>query len=142
MSPPRSDETERWYSSVYMAVQEIPRGKVTTYGHIARLICERKQHHFVGQALKYLPEPRDAYGNVHVFNHGNVPWQRVVASKGMVPKRYVSYDPSGAGRQAQRLRAEGVEVIDVNGEFLVDLKGFGWFPERLPSEEGDRDEEG
>ena len=27
---------------VYMAVQEIPYGKVTTYGHIARLIGERK----------------------------------------------------------------------------------------------------
>ncbi|KAF8453637.1 6-O-methylguanine DNA methyltransferase [Terfezia claveryi] len=139
MSRPRSDETERWYSSVYMAVQEIPHGKVTTYGHIARLIFEPQRPRQVGQALKYLPEPRDASGNVHVFNHGNVPWQRVVASNGVVPKRD---DPSGAGRQAQRLRAEGVEVTEVNGEFLVDLKGFGWFPERLPSEGGDGDEEG
>ena len=38
----RSDEAEQWYSMVYMAVQEIPYGKVTTYGHIARLIGERK----------------------------------------------------------------------------------------------------
>ena len=38
----RSDEAERWYSMVYMAVQEVPYGKVTTYGHIARLIGERK----------------------------------------------------------------------------------------------------
>lgn len=45
-------------------------------------------------------------------------------------------DPSGAGRQAQRLRAEGVEVMEFNGEYCVDLKSrFGWFPERLPSDE-------
>jgi len=44
----------------------------------------------VGQALKYLPEPRDADGNENVFNHGNVPWQRVIASTGVVPQRYVS----------------------------------------------------
>ena len=42
MTRQRSDEAERWYSMVYMAVQEIPYGKVTTYGHIARLIGERK----------------------------------------------------------------------------------------------------
>ena len=46
----------------------------------------------VGQALKYLPdEGRDAEGNESVFSHGNVPWQRVVASTGVVPKRYVWY---------------------------------------------------
>ncbi|KAF8427779.1 6-O-methylguanine DNA methyltransferase [Tirmania nivea] len=133
----RSDDAERWYSSVYMAVQEIPRGQVTTYGHIARLVGEPQRPRQVGQALKYLPE---RCGSETVFNHENVPWQRVVASTGAIPQRE---DPSGAERQAQRLRAEGVEVTEANGEFLVDLKGrFGWFPERLPSEERDGDEDG
>jgi len=35
-----------------------------------------------------------------------------------------------------------VEVTEVNGEFLVDLKGrFGWFPETLPSEGEEEGEE-
>ncbi|KAF8473161.1 6-O-methylguanine DNA methyltransferase, partial [Kalaharituber pfeilii] len=113
---------------VYMAVQEIPYGKVTTYGHIARLICERKQSEQVGQALKYLPVP-----GIAEFHHDNVPWQRVISSTGVIPRRD---DPSGARRQALRLRAEGVQVTEANGEFLIELNSdFGWFPARLPSEE-------
>ena len=39
---PRSDEAEWWFNAVYEAVQEIPYGKVTSYGHIARLLGKRK----------------------------------------------------------------------------------------------------
>ena len=39
---PRSDEAEAFFYGVYSAVQEIPYGKVTTYGHIAALIGTRK----------------------------------------------------------------------------------------------------
>lgn len=38
----RSDEAEWWFNAVYEAVQEIPRGYVTSYGHIARLLGKRK----------------------------------------------------------------------------------------------------
>lgn len=38
----RSDEAEWWFNAVYEAVQEIPRGHVTSYGHIARLLGKRK----------------------------------------------------------------------------------------------------
>lgn len=37
----RSDEAEWWFTAVYQAVQEIPHGKVTSYGHIARLLGRR-----------------------------------------------------------------------------------------------------
>lgn len=39
---PRSDEAEFWINAVYAAVQEVPIGKVTTYGHIALLLGQRK----------------------------------------------------------------------------------------------------
>lgn len=39
---PRSDEAEWWFTAVYQAVQEIPYGKVTSYGHIARLLGRRE----------------------------------------------------------------------------------------------------
>jgi methylated-DNA-protein-cysteine methyltransferase-like protein len=38
---PRSEEAEWWANAVYSAVQEIPAGKVTSYGHIALLLGER-----------------------------------------------------------------------------------------------------
>lgn len=38
----RSDEAEWWFNAVYEAVQEIPMGRVTSYGHIARLLGRRK----------------------------------------------------------------------------------------------------
>ena len=38
---PRSEEAEWWANAVYQAIQEIPAGKVTSYGHIARLLGER-----------------------------------------------------------------------------------------------------
>lgn len=39
---PRSDEAEAFFYGVYSAIQEIPYGKVTTYGHIAHLVGTRE----------------------------------------------------------------------------------------------------
>ncbi|GLA69299.1 hypothetical protein AtubIFM55763_009251 [Aspergillus tubingensis] len=38
---PRTDEADHFINAVYSAVQEIPRGRVTTYGHIATLLGYR-----------------------------------------------------------------------------------------------------
>jgi len=38
----RTDEAEAFFHAVYSAIQEIPHGKVTSYGHIARLIGTRE----------------------------------------------------------------------------------------------------
>lgn len=37
----RSDEAQAFFHAVYSAVQEIPQGKVTSYGHIAKLVGTR-----------------------------------------------------------------------------------------------------
>jgi hypothetical protein len=39
---PQTEEAAAWFAAVYQAVQEIPHGKVTSYGHIATLIGYRK----------------------------------------------------------------------------------------------------
>lgn len=39
---PRSEEAEMFFYAVYSAVQEIPPGKVTSYGHIAWLVGTRQ----------------------------------------------------------------------------------------------------
>ncbi|MCJ1263004.1 hypothetical protein MMC22_002874 [Lobaria immixta] len=112
----RSDEAEWWFNAVYEAVQEIPRGYVTSYGHIARLLGKRT-------------EP--------FFHDDNVPWQRVINAKGIISPR----GPGGAARQAAALRREGVTVDPGPlGELTVDLVAFGWFPSTLPSEEAEASE--
>jgi O6-methylguanine-DNA--protein-cysteine methyltransferase len=37
-SMPQTEEAAAWFAAVYQAVQEIPHGKVTSYGHIATLV--------------------------------------------------------------------------------------------------------
>lgn len=38
----QSEEVFLWYTVVYEAIQEVPRGRVTTYAHIARLVGKRE----------------------------------------------------------------------------------------------------
>ncbi|KAK2625853.1 hypothetical protein QTJ16_005165 [Diplocarpon rosae] len=146
---PRTDEAEAFFDAVYTAVQEIPYGKVTSYGHIARLIgtpvsprrtnsslnntkassISAQRPRQVGMCLKHLsPDP------THTFHNNNVPWQRVINSKGVISPRNRAH-PSGAASQARALRSEGVTVSTGSfGELSVDLGEHGWFPRQLPSE--------
>ncbi|OJD33091.1 mgmt family protein [Diplodia corticola] len=137
---PRSEEAAAWFAAVYQAVQEIPRGTVTSYGHIARLVGRPECPRQVGVSLKHLPSPGDTEqaggsngdgGSGPRWHSGNVPWQRVINSKGVISPR----GPGGASRQAAALRREGVHVGRGSlGEYLVDLAAYGWFPSELPSE--------
>ncbi|KAK6543306.1 hypothetical protein TWF694_000062 [Orbilia ellipsospora] len=131
---PRSDEAEAFFVAVYEAIQEIPYGKVTSYGHIARLTGYPSRPRQVGVAVKHLPESQE-----NEFNSSNVPWQRVINSQGVISQREIA---SGMQRQADVLRGEGVTVnTDRQGQLWVDLKEFGWFPKVLPSRIGEEDED-
>ncbi|KAE8452873.1 hypothetical protein EG329_013145 [Mollisiaceae sp. DMI_Dod_QoI] len=124
---PRTDEAEAFFYAVYSAIQEIPYGKVTSYGHIARLIGTPQRPRQVGICLKHLSTDPTAS-----FHQNNVPWQRVINSAGKISPRH----PSGAATQAQALRGEGVIVNTTSlGEYTVSLAEYGWFPRQLPSEE-------
>ncbi|KAK1991566.1 6-O-methylguanine DNA methyltransferase [Colletotrichum falcatum] len=125
---PRTDEAEAFFHAVYAAVQEIPVGRVTTYGHIARLVGTPDRPRQVGICLKHLPADPSSR-----FNDGSVPWQRVINAKGAISPRS---QPSGARSQAAALEAEDVQVSrSATGEFRVDFETYGWFPDVLPSEE-------
>ena len=51
--------------------------------------------------------------------------------------RWLSSRPEGTRNQADAIAAEGVEVTRGNlGEYQIDLTKYGWFPDVLPSEEG------
>lgn len=115
-----------------MTVQEIPLGKVTTYGHIAKLIGKPLCARQVGQTLKHLPNSPTADPDEVVYHTENVPWQRVVSAGGIIPRRD---DPGAAQRHALKLREEGVEVGTMSdGRGTVDLMVCGWFPEQVDLE--------
>ena len=116
----RQDEARAFHYAVYEAVQLIPQGRITTYGHIAKLIYKPRNSRQVGQALKFLP--REGQEHEYPYSTANVPWWRVVSSAGVISPR----DGGAVQLQADLLRQEGVEV---DGNNKLKLSEFGWFPE-------------
>ena len=99
---------DTFFEQVYRVARCIPRGKVATYGQIARLLGQPRAARTVGWALHSLPEGRD------------VPWQRVINSRGMVS---LGSDRQGAAVQRILLEGEGVAF---NERGRVDLSLYGW----------------
>ncbi|TFK25124.1 MGMT family protein [Coprinopsis marcescibilis] len=110
-------DSAEFHAAVYDKVREIPAQRVTTYGHIAKLIGMPRHARHVGQALKFLSPQTNP----------PVPWHRVIGASGTISSR----GPGTGGAQNQRgvLEAEGVEVTTGRtGEMRVDLSRWGWFP--------------
>ena len=100
---------------VYKAVKRIPRGKVSTYGQIARVIGNPRASRGVGFALHRNPYP------------GVVPCHRVVKKSGGLAEGFIF---GGPGEQRSMLEAEGV-IFCENEEDRVDMeKCFFDFKER------------
>jgi methylated-DNA-protein-cysteine methyltransferase related protein len=136
----QSDEASWWFHAVYSAIQQIPYGRVTSYGHIAVLLGFPKRARQVGVCLKHLPDYDPTDPDQFYFHGDNVPWQRVINSKGGISPR--GDGGLAANRQAVKLREEGVEVLEGRGmeEAHVDFSVYGWFPDRLPNDEDDDDQ--
>jgi methylated-DNA-protein-cysteine methyltransferase-like protein len=85
---------DSFFTNVYRAVRAIPRGRVATYGQLARWLGVPRGARAVGWALRALPATQTA----------RVPWHRVVSAGGRIAVR------GGAGPELQRrkLKAEGV----------------------------------
>ena len=96
-----------FYQKVYEVVRKIPKGKVTTYGHIARMLGSPRASRAVGYALHFNPEP--------VIT----PCHRVVNREGRLAPAFAFGGPEV---QKQLLEQEGVKV---EGEY-VDLKKYLW----------------
>lgn len=88
---------------ILAVVEEIPEGKVATYGQIARLIGRAKNARLVGKVLSMAQE------------YGDYPCHRVVNHAGRLAP--------GWPEQSGLLRGEGVPLKD---EEHVDLKRCQW----------------
>jgi methylated-DNA-protein-cysteine methyltransferase-like protein len=94
---------------IYRTVMRIPRGRVATYGQIARVAGMPNHHRQVGHALRNL------------VDDGLVPWHRVVDASGRISAR--STHGETERRQRDLLEDEGVE-FDARGR--VPLARFRW----------------
>ncbi len=103
----RTNKNESMYARIYSAVRLIPSGKVATYGQISR-IAGRCSARNVGYAMSSVPFGSD------------IPWHRVINSKGMVSIR-----SDGGACSAQRQLLEG-EGILFNETDRVNLSMYGW----------------
>lgn len=98
-----TQSNEALFYLIYAIVEEIPKGKVATYGQIAKLIGKPRNSRLVGRALKMS------------FMYGDFPCHRVVNHAGKtVP---------GWDEQISLLQSEGVCFKNEN---QVDLKKYQW----------------
>ena len=93
----------KFNEEVYNIVRRVPRGRVISYGQIARLLGNPRASRAVGWAMRVCPD--------------TIPWQRVVRADGGV---------SGgefAGLRRAMLEAEGVGFLP---DGRVDMPRFAW----------------
>ena len=91
-----------FYKQVYETVEQIPYGKVISYGHIARLLGRPRAARVVGWAMRHCPE--------------HLPWQRVVKADGTVA------DGMHADIRKGMLESEGVMFLP-DGRVDMELCG-------------------
>ena len=95
------------WDPVYQLVKQIPRGRVTTYGALAKALRLRGGARTAGRAMAATPSGK------------GIPWHRVVGDRGklLIREPYASL-------QRKLLESEGVPVV----ESRADLKSHFWKP--------------
>jgi len=95
------------WDSVYKLVKKIPRGRVTTYGALAKALRLRGGARAAGYAMAACPSGK------------GIPWHRVVGAGG----RLLIGEPHSS-LQRRLLETEG---ISIDGK-RINMKKFAWMP--------------
>jgi methylated-DNA-protein-cysteine methyltransferase-like protein len=98
------------YERIWSVVRRIPRGRVATYGQVARIAGLPRHARLVGYALNALEDGRAK----------TVPWQRVINAQGKVSPR------AFAGSEAVQRKLLEREGVRFDARDRVDLERFGW----------------
>ena len=96
------------YARIYAVVRAIPRGKVATYGQVARLAGNPRWSRVVGYALHVNPDPE------------GIPCYRVVDRMGRTSKAFAF---GGSDVQRALREADGVQFLP---DGRVDLAACQW----------------
>ncbi|RIV18105.1 MGMT family protein [Fibrisoma montanum] len=103
-------EEKDYFEEVYRVVREIPPGRVTTYGAIARYLSLRAGARMVGWAMN------------GVHNRPDVPAHRVVNRIGVLSGKHHFGPPTA---MQELLEAEGVRV---ENDQVVEFQQLLWDP--------------
>ena len=95
------------FDPVYRLVQQIPRGRVLTYGAIAKALRLRGGARTAGRAMGATPQGK------------GIPWHRVLGANGKILIR----EPY-ASLQKKLLESEGIPVV----ESRINVKKHLWTP--------------
>jgi methylated-DNA-protein-cysteine methyltransferase related protein len=98
------------YPLIYAVVRRIPKGRVLSYGQVARLAGLPGRARQVGYAMYALPAGT------------RVPWQRVINAQGKISRRRI---PGAEISQRILLEREGVR-FGAGGK--ISFERFGWKP--------------
>lgn len=100
-----------FFERVYAVARQIPYGKVTSYGAIAKVLGTARSARMVGWAMNAC------------HNLEDVPAHRVVNRNGLLTGKH-HFD--GTNLMQQLLENEGIKVVDNQ---IVDFKNHFWEPE-------------
>lgn len=104
-------KNDNFFERVYVIVRQIPYGKVTSYGAIAKALGTAGSARMVGWAMNA------------AHNLEDVPAHRVVNRKGLLTGKH-HFD--GTNLMQQLLESEGIVVEDNQ---IVNLENYFWEPE-------------
>ena len=102
---------DNFFEKVYTVARQIPYGKVTSYGAIAKVLGTARSARMVGWAMNAS------------HNMEDVPAHRVVNRKGLLTGK-MHFD--GTNLMQQLLENEGIEVIDNQ---IQNFEKHFWIPE-------------
>jgi methylated-DNA-protein-cysteine methyltransferase-like protein len=101
-----------FFERVYAVAKQIPYGKVTSYGAIAKALGTGRSARMVGWAMNAS------------HNMSDIPAHRVVNRKGLLTGK-MHFD--GTNLMQQLLENEGIKIIDNQ---IIDFEKHFWIPEQ------------
>ncbi len=108
---PSGKKDSSFFQNVYDIARQIPRGRVTSYGAIAKCLGTKSSARMVGWAM-----------NGSSSSHPSVPAHRVVNRNGMLSGKHHFHPPE---RMQQLLEKEGIKV---KKDTVVDFEKKFWDP--------------
>lgn len=107
----KNPNNENFFERVYEIARQIPYGKVTSYGAIAKALGAARSARMVGWAMNAS------------HNREDVPAHRVVNRLGLLSGKH-HFD--GTNLMQQLLESEGIEVVDNQ---IVNFQKYYWEPD-------------
>ncbi len=102
---------DNFFERVYEIARQIPEGKVTSYGAIAKALGAARSARMVGWAMNAS------------HNREDIPAHRVVNRNGLLSGKH-HFD--GTNLMQQLLESEGIKVVDNQ---IADFEKYFWMPD-------------